>query len=190
MSFFFDLRRPRFQTEIRDQQNRTIVLRDALPRDAAALLAFNRQVDRETFFLTREPGEMNLSTEEERGWIDSLLKQDNSLILIALHGERIVGLLDFVGGTWARIRHTGEFGISVLEEYWGSGIGSALLEELLEWARKGGVIRKIRLRVVASNERAIALYHRKGFVAEGYHPGELCVHGEDLPLISMGLRLD
>ncbi len=165
-------------------------MRDAHVRDAVALLEYNRNIDSESRFLSREPGEMDLTVDEERGWIDSLLKQENALILVAVHGDRVVGMLDFVGGTWSRIRHSGEFGISVAQEYWNAGIGSVLLDSLIDWAYKGGIIRKLRLRVLASNQAAIALYKKKGFEVEGLHPHEVRIGGENFSLLSMGLVLE
>jgi RimJ/RimL family protein N-acetyltransferase len=47
------------------------------------------------------------------------------------------------------------------------GIGTALLEQAVEWARGAGV-RKLELHVFPHNEAAIALYERFGFRQEGY----------------------
>ena len=47
------------------------------------------------------------------------------------------------------------------------GIGRALLEQAVAWARESG-IRKLELHVFPHNEAAIALYEGFGFVREGY----------------------
>jgi len=49
----------------------------------------------------------------------------------------------------------------------GRGIGRALLEHAVEWARRSGV-RKLELHVFPHNEPAIRLYERFGFVREGF----------------------
>jgi RimJ/RimL family protein N-acetyltransferase len=46
------------------------------------------------------------------------------------------------------------------------GVGTALLEACLEWAR-GGDVHKVSLEVFAHNEAAIALYRKLGFAEEG-----------------------
>jgi RimJ/RimL family protein N-acetyltransferase len=47
------------------------------------------------------------------------------------------------------------------------GVGTALLEQAVTWARATGV-RKLELHVFPHNEPAIRLYERFGFVREGY----------------------
>jgi len=53
--------------------------------------------------------------------------------------------------------------MAVLEAWRGQGVGSALLEALMEIARNRG-IRRVRLN---AQSRALAFYQRHGFVAEG-----------------------
>lgn len=55
-------------------------------------------------------------------------------------------------------------GISVSPKMRGSGIGSALLRKLMEYARVGGY-RTLRLDVIDTNPSARRLYERLGFVA-------------------------
>ena len=74
-----------------------------------------------------------------------------------------VALLTFGGGARPRTRHVGEFGISVLRAYWGLGLGGRMIGMLLAWAERGGIVRKVELRVHADNARGIALYERLGF---------------------------
>jgi RimJ/RimL family protein N-acetyltransferase len=47
------------------------------------------------------------------------------------------------------------------------GVGWAMLEQAVAWARSAGVI-KLELHVFPHNEAAIALYEQFGFVREGY----------------------
>ena len=68
-----------------------------------------------------------------------------------------------------KVKHRAEFGISILENYWGLGIGRALTEACIECARKAGYI-QLELDVVADNKRAITLYKRAGFQEYGRNP--------------------
>jgi len=79
--------------------------------------------------------------------------------------------------------------MTVRKRYWGLGIGSLLLDALIEWAREGGVIKKINLRVRADNGRAIALYQSKGFVNEGTIRKEIFLNGTYFDNHLMGLEL-
>lgn len=63
------------------------------------------------------------------------------------------------------------------------GVGSALLESLIEWAREGGY-RALHLEVRAGNLPAIGLYRRFGFVQTGRRRGYYQDNGEDALLLT------
>jgi RimJ/RimL family protein N-acetyltransferase len=87
--------------------------------------------------------------------------------------SKIVGLLDFSNGHRQRIAHTGEFGMSVEKSVRDQGIGSLLLQVLIDWAAQNETIEKIGLNVHSNNERAIALYKKMGFEIEGIRKRDL-----------------
>ncbi|HEV7811104.1 MAG TPA: GNAT family N-acetyltransferase [Candidatus Limnocylindrales bacterium] len=70
-------------------------------------------------------------------------------------------------GSMARPVPSAELGIAVLEGYRGQGIGRRLISHLEEWAASRGAER-INLQVTSSNDGAIALYHRLGYVDSGF----------------------
>ena len=72
-------------------------------------------------------------------------------------------------GTMYKVRHRAEFGISVLKEYWGLGLGTALLRACIQCAKEAGYV-QLELNVVANNTRAIAIYKKMGFVEYGRNP--------------------
>ncbi|MEX2645338.1 MAG: GNAT family N-acetyltransferase [Gaiellaceae bacterium] len=63
--------------------------------------------------------------------------------------------------------HVADLGLMVAEGWRRQGIGRALLEAAVEWARGAGV-RKLELHVFPHNEAAIRLYEQFGFEREGY----------------------
>jgi len=165
-------------------------LRRAEPGDAAAILAYLRKMGGESSFVTFGVEGIALDEEAERAFIARVAGRDNAIFLLALAADEIVGTLTFTGGEKPRTRHTGAFGVSVLRDWWGRGVGRALLQALLAWAREGGVVRKINLRVRADNDRAIRLYERLGFVREGRVTRELFVDGQFHDNLLMGLEID
>jgi ribosomal protein S18 acetylase RimI-like enzyme len=79
-------------------------------------------------------------------------------------------------------------GLTVLKAYRRIGLGEALLRTGLEWSRAQG-IRKVRLGVFATNESAIALYKKLGFVEEGRLNEEVILDGNPVDEMLLALRL-
>ena len=63
--------------------------------------------------------------------------------------------------------HVADLGLMVAAYHRRLGVGRALLEQAVAWARRGGV-RKLELHVFPWNEPAIALYESFGFEREGF----------------------
>lgn len=171
------------------KDGRTLLIREAEGGDAGPVLEYLDLVSRETDFLTFGPGEFGLTQQEETAFLEKCRRAENCLYLLAFLEGAIVGVLTFEAGARPRVRHVGEFGISVSQEYWGIGIASSLIESLQEWAKKGNIIRKINLRVRADNRRAITLYERKGFIVEGTLKREIFLDGTYYDHLWMGLEL-
>jgi RimJ/RimL family protein N-acetyltransferase len=172
------------------RDGRTVRLRRATPEDAEAVLDYLGRVGGETINLTFGGEGPGIDVEEEREYLARVGASDNSLAIVAVAGAEIVGSLTFDGGRRARLRHVGEFGISVLQAYAGQGIGKALIEYLLAWAERGGVVRKINLKVRVDNEPAIRLYQRMGWVLEGRTTRDTLIDGEFNDCLLMGRAID
>ena len=164
----------------------SLVVREAEPGDARQLIDHVNRVAGESDYLSLGAGELGLTEAEEADFLARCHAADNHIYLVALVEDVIVGNLNFSGGRRPRVRHSGELGMSVFKAYWGQGVGSLLLDTLLEWAEHSGVVTKINLRVRADNHRAVALYERKGFVVEGRLTKEMFVDGRYYDLLAMG----
>ena len=147
-------------------KGKEIKITNARPEDAEELLNYMKQVFGETEFLLREPEEFEMTVEEEKEFLKNMNQSENNIFIIARFGGRIVGNLGFTGSELNRYCHQGEFGMSVLKEYWGHGIGSLLMETLIKWARENSITR-ISLRVDENNHRGRKLYEKFGFQQEG-----------------------
>lgn len=155
----------------------TLLIREALPEDAAALLQYVHAVSGETDFLGFGAGEFELTEAEEAIVVQRYHDADNQLYLVGLIEGAIVAAITFAAGRRARTLHCGEFGMSVRCAYWGLGIGGAMLDALIAWARDSQVVSKINLRVRSDNQQAIRLYTRKGFVQEGTIRNDVKING-------------
>jgi RimJ/RimL family protein N-acetyltransferase len=150
-----------------------VTIRSAQPDDAVQLLAYVRSVAAETPFFIMQADEFNFSDEQERQWIRDHLDGPGKLTVMAEVSGNVVGFLSFENGPHRRIAHRGTFGFSVAREWRGKGIGTALLQTLIEWAEASPLIEKIGMAVFANNEAAIRLYRKLGFVEEGRRPREM-----------------
>ena len=144
----------------------TWIIRCPTKYDATELSELRVDIDGETEYLDRESGEDLLTAEDFEKLIyeDSIAK--NTLFLIAEVEGKIVGFTRCVGSKLSRFKHKAEFGICILMQYWGCGIGKELLKNILLWADNQR-IEKITLTVVETNKNALQLYKRFGFVEEG-----------------------
>ncbi|SCG82761.1 acetyltransferase, GNAT family [Proteiniborus sp. DW1] len=167
-----------------------VIIRKAKISDAKAILEYINTISKESDFLTFGEGEFNKTIEEEELFIDSISKKNNALFIVAEIEGKIVGTLNFSGGARPRVMHTGEFGVSVLKEYWGQGIGTELIKYLIEWCKNSNVIRKINLRVRSDNYSAIHIYKKLGFIEEGVISRDFQVNNIFYDSIIMGLYID
>lgn len=166
-----------------------LLIREAMPEDARAVLDYVEAVSGESDFLTFGPGEFDLTEAQEADFLRRCYDSDNQIYLVGSIADQIVSTLSFAAGRRPRVRHSGEFGLSVRKEYWGLGIGSFMLDALIDWARATQVVKKINLHTRTDNQRAIALYLRKGFVIEGTVNRGIFLHGEYFDHYLMGLEL-
>jgi len=142
----------------------------------------------ETIYLTKEKEEFNLTLEQEKAYIESVVKNPRSCLFVVEEDKKIIGSLGFTGSNLKRKRHTGSFGVSILKEYWGRGIASRLLEKLFSWANENEIT-KINLKVVDTNKRAIKLYEKYGFVVEGKEDRAVKINSEYYSYVLMGKNL-
>lgn len=145
---------------------RQCVVREADTACAAALCEFVHQIDRESDFLNRFPGEFNLSIPQEERYIAEQVDNPDALFLMVAFDERIVATAHVRSNSLKRFRHHAELGIAVIKEFWGLGLGRQLMQLIIDWAKQKG-LESLQLSVFGGNDKAIALYRSLGFVEEG-----------------------
>ncbi|SEM20644.1 Protein N-acetyltransferase, RimJ/RimL family [Mesobacillus persicus] len=141
-------------------------VRSAIHDDAKNLSDVRVKIDGETENLDREKGEAYIDEAGFKRMIKEDTERSRNLFLVAVVNKRIVGFSRCEGSKLKRTSHKVEFGVCVLEEFWGYGIGKNLLLESIHWAEHNQV-NKITLSVLETNENAIKLYKKYGFEVEG-----------------------
>lgn len=144
-----------------------LVVRMPEARDAQGLLDYMKDVDCETKFLAREPGELSFTVEQEEAFIINVIGDANQQMLVALIDGQIVGNCS-VGRVMNKRRylHRAALGICVRQAFWGMGIGKILMQESIKWCKNKG-IEQLELEVVTHNERALKMYQKLGFEIQG-----------------------
>lgn len=149
------------------KNNRNYTIREIDLTDSKKFINYRNTLANETTYLRASRSELNLDLEDQNNSIYNFINIDNQYSIIAELDGIIIGNLQFRGGNRQRTRHAGEFGISVLNDYWGNRIGYNLLSQLIEWVKDNKTIKKINLEVREDNRSAIALYKKLGFELEG-----------------------
>lgn len=161
-------------------------IRSAIDKDAKELSEIRLQMDGETENLDREQGEAYIDMPGFEEIIRADTVNSRNLFLVAVLNERIVGFSRCAGNLLKRSSHKVEFGLCVLKEYWGNGIGKNLLKESIAWADGSGIT-KITLNVLETNDKAIELYKKSGFEIEGIlRKDKLLADGKYYNTIIMG----
>jgi RimJ/RimL family protein N-acetyltransferase len=165
-------------------------IRETVAADAAELVAFRQVITNEPDNnIVWEPGEFNRSVEDEARLIEEVSASDNSIMLVAEAEGRIVGMIGCHGSKRRAHRHSAGLGITLLREYRGRGIGTLMMERVIEWAKESGVITRIELEVYPHNRVAIHLYEKCGFVREGVRRNAYIKSGQYRDAVIMALLL-
>lgn len=137
-------------------------VRRATLDDLDALIAMRVEVAREGIWIGAE---LPLDEVGDRAKQAATIADGETAVLFVATvdgGEDLVGSL-FIGGPVG----IADVGMNVVAGLRGRGIGAALMEAGIDWARDQGM-HKVTLQHWPWNERAHALYERFGFVEEGY----------------------
>lgn len=152
-------------------ESKTIYLKDGsqavlrAPRleDARALLDFLKATAGETDFLLRYPEECDTATvEQEEEFIRRILASPTDVMIICEVGSQIAGNCSLSVRSRIKIQHRGTLGIALYKDFWGRGIGTALMQELIEIGRSQKLM-LLDLAFAEGNERGRALYEKMGF---------------------------
>ena len=181
----------KFQKEIPLKGGEALLLRSLGAQDAQQALAVCRKTAGETLNLIRYEDEWTMTLEQEAAYLKKTEDDPKSLMLGAFVGETLVGVGSFLPcAAVDRARHRSSLGISILKAYWGRGIGTAIMQTLVDEVKNTSA-EQLELEVVAANERAIRLYERFGFVEFARHPRKLKYRDgtyADMVLMMLDLR--
>ena len=168
-----------------------LLIREAEPNDAAELVAFLNRVSLETDFTSLDGDGILLTSEEMEVFLNKQASSDNQITLLAFLNDKIAGIINITADQRKRVRHIGDLFIVIGKRYWNNGLGSLLLEEVVEWAQASGILRRLQLTVQTRNQAAVHLYQKYGFAIEGRQErGAYIEEGEFIDVYLMGRLID
>jgi ribosomal protein S18 acetylase RimI-like enzyme len=126
--------------------------------------------------------------ESTRAFILNILKQGYPQFVAVSDGE-VVGWCDVTPKSGPIDARIGVLGMGLLPQFRHQGHGTRLMSRALDAARRFGFAR-VELTVYRSNENAIALYRKAGFVIKAVEPAEAPGGGPGMTLLVMALALD
>lgn len=160
----------KYRREIILKNGKTVILRNGTKADGEAVLENFNRTHAETDYLLSYPDENSFDAEREGLFLEEKTKSENEIEIVAVIDGQIVGTAGIEAvGSKHKLRHRAEFGIAILKDYWGMGIGRALTEACIQCAKQAGYT-QLELSAVSENESAIALYRKCGFVEFGRNP--------------------
>ena len=158
----------KFQTiEIELKNKKVVQIRQAEIDDAENLLNCIKTYIPQSEYIPKLSQEIKLTIEQEKDWINSFLLNKNSLLLVAEYNNQLVGNIDLTGNQRKLMEHTAVIGMGMLKEWRNTGLGTALLSNVIEWARKNEILEVIWLQVYTENAAGLKLYKKMGFSENG-----------------------
>lgn len=140
-----------------------VILRLCLREDVPAFHELVADYLADSPYIPREPEEFNPTESELFEWTDSFNRPENSFLMVAEYGGKLVGNLDIRGSERKNMAHTGVIGMGLRSSFRNIGLGSALMENAIQLAKDTQVLEYLWLQVYAANESGQALYRKFGF---------------------------
>ena len=163
-----------------------LTVRPATPDDAEMTLAYLAQIAGESDNLSFGAEGLDMNVEQERGYIEGITGR--SLLLLGFIGDELAAMGALKCMRRERAQHRASLSVTVRKKYWHRGIGTQMVNHLIEHARQGG-ISVIELEVRSDNVSAISLCQKMGFERIGVYPKFFRINGRDYDADLMNLYL-
>ena len=125
------------ETEFTLKDGRRALIRCPREEDIPGTLEYLFRTAGETEFLLRYPEECDKYTPEgEKAFFERVNRADNEAMLMCIVDGKVAGNCQITWSKALKTRHRASIGIAILREYWGLGIGTRLIRELIRIAEQ------------------------------------------------------
>lgn len=154
------------------------MLRPIEINDAEKFVKLSKSID-ESEFMLFEPGERKTTIEQQKSSIERVLTDPKSIIFVAEVENDLVGFIGAFGSNLKRTQHSAHIVIGIEKEHQGKGIATKLFDQIMMWAKEVEISR-LELTVIKSNEKALSLYKKMGFIIEGEKVHSLMINRQPI----------
>lgn len=155
------------QRNFKLKNNEEITIRLCVENDAENLIKTVKEYLLNSEYIPLLSEEFIPTIEQEKKWIKNFIENENSLLLIALKDDQIIGNIDLTGSQRQIMKHTGMIGMGIIKEWRNIGLGMIMINEIIEWSRKNSILEKLWLEVYEENKLGLSLYQKAGFEING-----------------------
>lgn len=176
-----------WETEFTTKKGMKVVFRPEQPSDLEMLWKMFSTLSKESVSNLLPP----FTRERVESWTRDINYNEVLAIVAVIEEEneqRIIGSASLKFNPQEALKHKAELGLTVHDNYQNMGIGTALLNHLIDVARMKK-LSKVWLHVSTDNDRAVHVYKKAGFKIEGKLCKESCINGKYRDEYSMALFL-
>lgn len=157
--------------EVKIKNGNIVCIRQAIEDDTEKLIEFGYEVVTTSDTMLQYPEEYDLEYRRAnngplRDHLSKSAEMPNRISLVAVHNDAIIGSIGVNGSRLKKMERTASISIEILQEWRGIGLGYALMETAVKWARNS-LLEVLWLEVLSSNTAGIALYKKVGFIECG-----------------------
>ena len=132
-----------FEYTLKD--GRKALIRNPRVEDVPAVLEYLYKVTSETHFLMNYPEECsNYTPESEKVLFEKVNASDDEVMLLCVIDGKPSGICEITFNKKIKTRHRAQIAIALLSEYWGQGIGTRLIQELIRLAEEREYVSQIK----------------------------------------------
>ena len=165
--------------EFRSKKGKVLSFKTIESSDTDQMISMMQQIAVESQNTNQVPNRNYLTPEERKKQIERMNEHPADLTLGVFFEEKLIGSLFFYTPDFTHPwkKHLGAFGMMILQDFWGEGIGKELLRLMEEHAQSLGISR-IEARVRTFNDRGLHLYKSMGYKIEGTHKNAALIDGK------------
>lgn len=149
------------------------------PIEKSDLKKLNKWKNDKEIFKYLGGGFQPISIDQQSEWLDSMidLTGNNKRYIIEDENHMAIGVIGLYGISW--IHRAAEIGMYIgEEEAHGNGYGTEAYEIIENYAKNFLNLRKLKLNVVYTNEKAVGFWEKLGYSKIGYLSQERYIDGQ------------